>query len=169
MNRSIRLGGALLCAASLAACATVTRGTRQAYVIETDPPGAQVELSTGQSCVTPCALRLKRRPGFTARITREGYEPVEATVASGISGGGAAGMAGNVVLGGLIGAVVDGASGAMNELRPNPLSVRMVPLGGQASAAATEPPEPEPQEFRAIPSDVPQAAPEPTAQAPEDE
>jgi hypothetical protein len=57
-------------------------------------------------------------------------------VTSGVSNGGAAGMAGNVILGGLIGAVVDGASGAMNDLRPNPLQVAMVPQGGSAPAPA---------------------------------
>ena len=167
MNRTYRLCGVLLCAASLSACATVTRGTRQAYVIETDPPGAQVELSTGQTCVTPCALRLPRRPGFTATITREGYETVEATVASGISGGGAAGMAGNVILGGLIGAVVDGSSGAMNDLSPNPLRVSMVRIGGEASVGANEA-EAEPAEapFSALPSDQPAAAQAPAEAAP---
>lgn len=140
MNSILRLGGAMLCAVSVAACATVTRGTKQAYVIETDPPGAQVALSTGQSCVTPCALRLPRKRGFTVDITRQGYEPIQATVTSGVSTGGAAGMAGNVILGGLIGAVVDGASGAMRDLRPNPLQVAMVPAGGApAAATAAEP------------------------------
>jgi hypothetical protein len=32
-------------------------------------------------------------------------------------------MAGNVIFGGVIGAVVDGSSGAMNDLTPNPLVV----------------------------------------------
>ncbi len=130
----------MICAVSVAACATVTRGTKQAYVIETDPPGAQVALSTGQTCVTPCALRLPRKRGFTVEITREGYEPVQATVSSGVSTGGAAGMAGNVILGGLIGAVVDGASGAMRDLRPNPLQVAMVPAGSAPAAVAAEEP-----------------------------
>ena len=37
-------------------------------------------------------------------------------------------MAGNVLLGGLIGAAVDPSSGAMNDLLPNPVEVRLVPL-----------------------------------------
>lgn len=156
MNRTMRLCGVLLCAASLSACATVTRGTRQAYVIETDPPGANVSLSTGQTCVTPCALRLPRKHGFTAHITRDGYEPVEATVVSGISGGGGAAMAGNVILGGLIGAAIDGSNGSMNDLRPNPLRVSMVPLAA-AAAAVTEP--------EAGPAEAAEAPAEPAAPA----
>jgi hypothetical protein len=34
-------------------------------------------------------------------------------------------MAGNVILGGLIGAGVDVATGAMMELKPNPLTVKL--------------------------------------------
>ena len=38
-------------------------------------------------------------------------------------------MAGNVLVGGLIGAAIDAGSGAMNDLRPNPVRVKLVPLG----------------------------------------
>jgi hypothetical protein len=34
-------------------------------------------------------------------------------------------MAGNVILGGVIGAVADASSGAMNDLVPNPLNVTL--------------------------------------------
>ncbi len=43
--------------------------------------------------------------------------------------GGAA--AGNILLGGLIGGVVDGSNGASNHLAPNPVSVKLVPLGSE--------------------------------------
>ena len=45
-----------------------------------------------------------------------------------ISGGGAAGMAGNVLLGGIIGAGVDAATGATKDLKPNPIDVKLVPI-----------------------------------------
>jgi hypothetical protein len=143
----------MLCVASLSACATITRGTRQQYVIETDPVGAQIALSTGQTCVSPCRLKLKRRPGFTVTATMDGYEPAEATVDSRIRGGGIAGAAGNVLVGGIIGGVIDGTNGSMNDLRPNPLRITMTPLGGaapavaaaDAAAEAAAEPAPEPQ------------------------
>lgn len=131
-----RLVGVSISALMLPACATITRGTDQTFVIESDPPGANAELSTGISCKTPCALRLKRRHSFTVDITRKGFEPVRATVDSGVSGGGGAAMAGNVILGGIVGAVIDGTNGSMNELRPNPLKVNLVPVGYRASATA---------------------------------
>lgn len=133
MNHICKLVVALPLFQFLGGCATITRGTSQAFVIESEPPGATAKLSSGVQCITPCALNLKRKNGFTVEIVKNGYEPVNATVTSGVSGGGAAGMAGNVILGGLIGAVVDGTNGSMNDLMPNPLRVNLVPL----SAAPT--------------------------------
>ena len=46
-----------------------------------------------------------------------------------MAGAGAAGMAGNIVLGGLIGAAVDAGTGATKQLKPNPVKVTLVPLG----------------------------------------
>jgi hypothetical protein len=130
---------AIVVIATTSACATITRGTDQTYVIESDPPGANAALSTGISCTTPCSLRLKRRQSMTVDITRKGYEPVRATVTSGVSGGGGAAMAGNVLVGGIIGAVIDGTNGSMNDLRPNPLRVSLVRLGsGSTSSSMTD-------------------------------
>ncbi len=134
------IGSMLVLLPGLGACATITRGTHESYVIQSEPPGATASLSTGVQCVTPCALQLKRKNGFTVDIAKDGYEPVHATITSGISGGGGAAMAGNLVLGGLIGAVVDGTNGSMNDLKPNPLDVKLVPLSSDATSASTAPP-----------------------------
>ncbi len=98
-------------------CGSITRDVSQAWVVATDPPGAEVELSTGRICTTPCSLELPRKHGFAAAIDREGHEPVTADVASGTSGGGA-----------VIGIPVDAATGASKGLTPNPLRVTLVPL-----------------------------------------
>lgn len=119
-------------------CATITRGTTEAFVVESEPPGANVRLSTGETCRTPCTLKKKRKESFVVHIEKEGYEPVEVQVTNQVAGGGAAGMAGNVIFGGLVGAGVDAASGAMLELVPNPVKVKLVPLGAAR-------PQPEPQ------------------------
>jgi hypothetical protein len=141
MNRTMRLGGVLLCAASLSACATITRGTRQNYVIETNPEGAQIELSTGQSCTSPCELRLARKHDFVVTARMAGYEEARAEVRSTMRAGGGAALAGNAVFGGLVGGIVDASNGSLNDLRPNPLRIEMVPLGAAAEeATSTEAP-----------------------------
>ena len=142
MTRTMRFGGVLLCALSLSACATITRGTRQNYVIETDPPGANIQLSTGQTCVSPCNLRLKRKDDFTVTATMAGYEPATAEVNSRMRAGGGAALAGNVIAGGIIGGVVDASNGSLNDLRPNPLQIQMTRIGEAPPAAAPVEPQP---------------------------
>ena len=111
-------------AITLPACATITRGSNQDFTVESTPSGARVSTSNGFQCdSTPCTFRMPRKNGFRVTVSRDGYASQEVEVTSGVSGGGAAGMAGNVVFGGVIGAVVDGTSGAMKDLSPNPLVV----------------------------------------------
>lgn len=109
-------------------CATVTRGTTEAFVVDSEPVGANVTLSSGERCRTPCTLTRKRKDSFMVTIELDGYETVQTQVQSQVAGGGAAGMAGNVLVGGIIGVGVDAASGATKELVPNPLRVKLVPV-----------------------------------------
>jgi hypothetical protein len=123
----------------LSACATVTRGSREAWVAESDPPGARVETTNGFSCATtPCSIRMPRRSEFTATFTKDGYRPVQVSVGHQLAGEGALGMAGNVLVGGVIGLGVDVVSGASQDLHPNPVHVTMEALEpGQTVADVT--------------------------------
>ena len=117
----------------MCACATVTRGTKEVMVIESTPSGALVSLSNDKmsgamTCTTPCTVEMPRKRGFEVTVEKEGYETIQTKVITQVAGGGAAGMAGNVLVGGVIGAGVDVASGAMNEFKPNPLVLTLVPL-----------------------------------------
>lgn len=138
MNNQLRLAGVLLCAASLSACATITRGTSQDFAIQTDPPGAAIRLSTGQTCTTPCTLRLKRKRTFSVVATMDGYQDGHANVRSRMHEGGGAALAGNAIFGGLIGVGVDASSGALRDLRPNPLIIPMARIGEAPIATITE-------------------------------
>src|SRR4051812_31986485 len=72
--RLVTIGSLAAACVLLSACATVTRGTRQTFKIDSTPTEAKVELSNGETCVTPCVLKLKRRPGFTATFTKDGFQ-----------------------------------------------------------------------------------------------
>lgn len=109
-------------------CTTVTRGTKDVLVIESNPPGATIELSNGLRGTTPTSFELPRKHPLTVTISKEGYETVTVNVTPKIVGAGGAGMAGNVLLGGVIGAAVDAGTGAMKDLFPNPIQVEMVKL-----------------------------------------
>jgi hypothetical protein len=61
------------------------------------------------------------------------------TLTKEISAGGAAGFAGNIIAGGAVGMVVDAASGAALEHKPNPIIVTMRPAGQSAPPAVARP------------------------------
>lgn len=114
---------ALLLILSTTACGTITRGTRQAFTVTSEPSNAEAKLSTGEVCITPCTLQKKRKDSFTVTVGKEGYKPSYASVISQIAGAGAATMAGNIFVGGIIGVAIDAGTGAAMELIPNPLHI----------------------------------------------
>lgn len=127
---------AALSALCLNGCATITRGSSQSWTVETDPVGADISLSSGETCKSPCTLKKKRKHPFTVNIKKEGYEPVTTDIQSSVSGAGAAGMAGNILAGGLIGLGVDAGTGANKDLKPNPLVVKLVATTTPAATTA---------------------------------
>jgi hypothetical protein len=126
----VLIGGAL----ALCGCATVVLGVTEPFHIVSSPAGARVQLSTGETCVTPCTLELPRSMEFQVRVSLPGYATQVLPVASRASVGGVVGFVGNGVIGGVVGAGEDLESGAMRSLAPNPLSVRLDRLPGQARA-----------------------------------
>jgi hypothetical protein len=109
-------------------CASITRGTTDTLVIESDPAGADVKLSTGLSGKTPVSFKLPRKNDLTVTISKPGFETLTVNVSSQVVGAGSAGMAGNVLVGGLIGVAVDASTGAMKDLKPNPVKVKLNPV-----------------------------------------
>lgn len=122
------IGLALVFTLNLNGCATITRGSSDTLVVESDPSGADVKLSNGLTGKTPSSFKLDRKANLVVTITKEGYEKVDVNVTPQVAGAGSAGMAGNILLGGLIGAAVDAGSGAMYDLKPNPVKVNLVKL-----------------------------------------
>lgn len=134
--RLIALGSLAASCVVLSACATITRGTNQDFAIESTPSQADVKLSTGQTCTTPCTLRMKRKSAFKVTVSKDGYQTQEAEVHGVMKGGGGAALAGNAIFGGLIGAGVDASNGSLMNLKPNPLQVTLVPVGASAAPVA---------------------------------
>ncbi|HEX3367214.1 translation initiation factor 2 [Phenylobacterium sp.] len=129
-----------LCLA-LGGCATVTRGSNDTWTVNTEPSGAAVKTTNQFFCeATPCTFKMPRKSEFDVTITKAGYKAWTGHVTHHVSGAGGAGMAGNVLVGGLIGIGVDAYSGAMNDLVPNPLSVTLEKAEGEEKhASAAEP------------------------------
>jgi len=125
---NIALMGAV--AWSLGGCATVINGTSQDYQVWSEPNGAGVSLSNGASCTTPCELSMKRRDDYRADIEMEGYQPTSVLIQSRTGGA----MAGNLLLGGIVGGVVDASNGSTNHLFPRPLNVKLAAVGSDEEA-----------------------------------
>ena len=108
-------------------CATITRGVHEKLSIISDPPGADVTLSTGEKGVTPATF-VKNRRGepFTVTITKPGYVSQTVKVESHGGGTGGTAMAGNALVGGVVGIAIDASTGAYDSLYPNPVSVTLV-------------------------------------------
>lgn len=100
--------------AMLSACATLVNGSSQNVTVSTNPPGASCTLDrvgarVGAISATPGSVRLdKSKNDLSVTCAKDGYQT--ATVAHPPSFSGA--TFGNIIAGGVIGVVVDAASGA---------------------------------------------------------
>ncbi|MDP4594606.1 MAG: PEGA domain-containing protein [Beijerinckiaceae bacterium] len=121
------LAGALLF--PLAGCATVTRGTTNEIQLYSEPSGATARTSLSQVCTTPCTLTVSRKSEFSVTFSKPGFEDQIVHVKTLIAGSGAAGFAGNVVLGGVVGMGVDAYTGATLQHVPNPVRATLISLG----------------------------------------
>ena len=82
----------------------------------------------GHTCVTPCTLQFNRKDEFTVTISKAGFHSIEIPVTTQVAGAGAAGFAGNLVLGGVVGMAADAATGATLEHVPNPVIANLEPV-----------------------------------------
>ncbi|MEM9630571.1 MAG: translation initiation factor 2 [Pseudomonadota bacterium] len=129
MKRTFVVSTLLACGMALSACASVTRGTTETVMIYASPDGAQIGTSIGLTCNTsPCSLEVSRKTKFAVTVSKEGYKTQTVQVTTAVAPGGVAGMAGNVLVGGVIGVGIDAASGATLDHKPNPVLVELVPL-----------------------------------------
>jgi len=139
MSRRIATAVAVLgLAGLLPGCATVTSGTTQALNIDSEPQAADCTLLregvTLGTVTTPAPLTIKRHASTIQVVCRKaGYEDTRIVMNSRFESA----SAGNFVLGGIIGVMVDSSTGADRRYESNVL-VRLTPLSAadQAVAAA---------------------------------
>jgi len=103
--KNILLAGA--CALAMSGCATITRGTSNQVQLRSNPEEARASTSLGQSCQTPCTITVGRKDEFAVKFEKDGYEPQTVEVKTQLAGSGAAGFAGNVLIGGVVGMGAD--------------------------------------------------------------
>lgn len=141
---------AVALAVQLAGCASATRGWHEQISIASTPSGAEATIIGAEmplACVTPCVVQVKRADDISVTFNKPGYEPQVVVLTRELATGGAAGFAGNLLLGGVVGMAVDGVSSAALDHKPNPVIVTLHPIA---------PPPPPPPVRPARPSRKPQ-------------
>lgn len=137
ISNALRATSILCAALASTACATITRGTTQAWTVQTEPSGAAVRTTAGFACdATPCTFKMARKTEFDITLTKPGYKTYTTHITNQIGGKGGAALAGNVLVGGIIGIGVDAATGASKDLTPNPLKVVLEVEPAAATPAA---------------------------------
>jgi hypothetical protein len=127
-----RLIALLLIVGMTVNCASIVHGTRQEISIQSTPTGADVVVKCAKDAPfnapsTPAEITLKRnRGGCAITVWKKGYEPRTFFLTRQLSGWYIA----NILIGGVIGLIIDAADGAMFNLSPN----QIVALLPQVSA-----------------------------------
>jgi len=128
--------GLVLAAAALTGCGTIVRGAHEDVPVQVDPPDAKVTTTLGDDCVGPCVIKAPRNRSFTVTATAPGYKTQVVPVGIKATGAGAAGMAGNLIIGGVVGIGVDAVTGAINDHYPNPVVIKLEPEMVEGGAPA---------------------------------
>ncbi|HEY3178103.1 MAG TPA: hypothetical protein VGL25_04410 [Casimicrobiaceae bacterium] len=120
--------GACSTALLTSGCATLTKGTSQTITINTDPPGAVCTLTRDAKPLavvnpTPGSIPIEKAKGTVAILCkRPSYLDADGALESEFQ----AVTFGNILFGGLIGIVVDAASGAMHQY-PTMITIQLIP------------------------------------------
>ena len=137
---NIKLITAIAASISLSACATVTKGSNDTVKMTSIPSEASVLFEDTalklqpSRCQTPCEIELNRKRTYKATVSKEGHENYVVIMEPRLSTSGGTALAGNLLIGGIIGAGVDAATGASKDLTPNNLEVTLAPNGGTSFA-----------------------------------
>ncbi len=120
---------------AVSGCATIVSGGGQTIAVKTDPEGADCQFTRENLLIarvnpTPGVMHVgKAAGGISVQCRLEGYQDTVGSVASEFQ----AATLGNIILGGLIGVVVDAASGAMSKY-PESVTFTLVPLAFKSAA-----------------------------------
>ncbi len=93
-------------------CATLFKGTSQEVNFNSDPQKAEVWVNGTKMGVTPLALKLESKKTYTIEFKKEGYETKSYNITNHVG----AGWIILDVLAGLVGVIVDAATGAWYSL-----------------------------------------------------
>lgn len=89
--------------------------------------GEVLPTEVGPNCTTPCTLELLRAKDYIVTFAKPGYQPQTVELLATL-GEGAGATAGNIMVGGLTGVMIDASTKAAYDHQPNPMKAVLKPL-----------------------------------------
>lgn len=105
----------------LTSCATIFSGTQQNVKFSSNPSVATVFIDNIEVGKTPFEIKLNRNKEHNIMLKLEGYQTYQTSITKKINGW----FWGNILIGGLIGVIVDTSTGAMYKLTPKEINAEM--------------------------------------------
>ncbi|MFA5779328.1 MAG: PEGA domain-containing protein [Elusimicrobiota bacterium] len=108
----------------LSGCATLTEGTSRQVMFNSEPSGAKIfDSNTGAMLgKTPTSLQLSSKKNHSIKMVKDGYEPSMVSINKGM---GTSYLIWDIVLWGGAGLIVDGITGAWNDLEPETINTSL--------------------------------------------
>ncbi len=134
MSSSLRLLVALLALPTLG-CGVIFNGTRQNVHVTSSPNGATVSTNpTTAEYRTPASLNLERKNTYTLTLSMDGYSSATFEVGKHLQGGI---LALDILFTGLIGVIVDAATGSWFSLKPETVNLTLERVAFDGGGPAT--------------------------------
>lgn len=127
LRRLWAIAGALLLVLPIAGCASIISGSKQEVNLTSHPAAANVTITNEKGMVvwsgtTPATIELARDKEYFVKAEVPGYEPATVHIDQSLNGW----FIGNLLCGGIIGGLIDYATGAMWTLDPDMVTIELV-------------------------------------------
>lgn len=105
----------------MSSCATIVSGSKQNVKFSSNPSTATIFIDEVEVGKTPFEIKLARKSEHSVMLKLEGYQTYQTKLTKKFN----AWFLGNILIGGLIGIIIDPITGAMYNLTPNEINAQM--------------------------------------------
>lgn len=105
----------------MSSCATIVSGSKQNVKFLSNPSTATIFIDEVEVGKTPFEIKLARKSEHSVMLKLEGYQTYQTKLTKKFN----AWFLGNILIGGLIGIIIDPITGAMYNLTPNEINAQL--------------------------------------------
>ena len=120
MRKTI-ISSTLVFALLTSSCATIVSGSKQNVKFSSTPAAATIIIDNVEVGKTPFEIKLARKSEHTVMLKLEGYQTYQTKLTKKFNGW----YIGNILIGGIIGLIIDPITGAMYNLSPDEVNAQM--------------------------------------------